>query len=424
MTQDPAGGSVPPETTAPPQPERRVSSLAALQSPGFRLLWFGGLFSGAAQTMQMTVNGYVMYDITGSPLQLGLTGLFAAIPILTFSLLGGAIADTVDRKRLLVFTQGIRLFPSFFLAFMATTGSIAPWHIYLVTLITSMSSIFDRPARQALVASLLPREHLTNAITLNSTVGQFYQIIGPSMAGAILAVGSAGASYSVNFCLFFIAYFAIILLKAPPVPARPGRGSLISMMGEGLQFLRGQREIFTLLILDFFWNGFAVYKQMMPIFAKDILEVGPVGNGLLLSAAAFGAFAASGAILLLGNIRKKGLVIMGCIWLYSIGLIAFGLSDWFLLSLPLAVMLGVVDQTAATLRNAFILIVTPDELRGRMEAIRITFTAGSPAIGNLQGGIIATLIGAPYAVALGGVILLVAVFTADRLVPSVRRTEA
>jgi MFS family permease len=419
VTQDSATGGSP----SPQPPAERISSIAALRSPGFRLLWFGGLFSGAAGTMQMAVNGWVMYEMTGSPLQLGLTGLFAALPILTFSLLGGAIADSVDRKRLLVVTQGIRLIPALLLAILASTDSLRPWHIYLVTLITSTSSIFDRPARQALVASLVPREHLTNAITLNSTVGQFYQIIGPTVAGVILGVASAGASYSLNFVLFVIAYLTIVLLKAPHVAARPGRGSLLSMMGEGLQFLRGQREIFTLLILDFFWNGFAVYKQMMPIFAKDVLEVGPVGNGLLLSGAAFGAFAASGAILLLGNVRKKGLVIMACIWLYSFGLIAFGLSPWFLLSLPLTVMLGIVDQTAATLRNAFILLVTPDELRGRMEAMRITFTAGSPAIGNLQGGIIASVIGAPYAVAMGGVILLVAVVIADRLVPSVKRAE-
>ncbi|HWC30545.1 MAG TPA: MFS transporter, partial [Dehalococcoidia bacterium] len=224
----------PPADSAPPE---RVSPIAALKHAQYRLLWSGGLCSGAAQTMQLFVNSYVVYEMSRSPLQLGLTGVFAALPVLTLSLLGGAVADRLDRRRLLVVTQGIRLFPSAFLAIMAAGGGLAVWQIYLVTFVSNMAGIFDRPARQALISSLVPREHLTNALTLNQIVHQFYMIIGPTVAGVVLAATNPSFTYGANFVLFAISWLAVIFLKAPVVAARARQGYL-SMIGEGLSFVK------------------------------------------------------------------------------------------------------------------------------------------------------------------------------------------
>ncbi|MPZ48825.1 MAG: MFS transporter [Dehalococcoidia bacterium] len=413
----------PPTAAEDDEKPDRVSPIAALKHGQYRLLWSGGLFSGAAQTMQLFVNSYVVYEISGSAFQLGLTGVFAAMPVLLFSLLGGAMADKLDRRRLLTVTQGIRLLPSLFLAVIAAGGGLAVWHIYLVTLLSNTAGIFDRPARQALVSNLVPREHLTNALTLNGIVGQFYNIVGPTIAGFVLAATDPTVSYATNFFLYMLAWFAVLLLKAPPTPARPGRGGYLSMIGEGIEFARGRPVILSLLVLDLFVTGFGsgVFRQLMPVFAKDVFEVGPSGLGLLVSSFALGAFIGSNLLLAAGDFKHKGRVILIALFIHGLALIAFGLVPWFYIVLPITVIAGISDQIGAVVRNAMILLMTPNELRGRMEAIRVTFTATAPPLGSIQGGIVATAIGAPLAVVMGGVVTVVAVTVADRIVPAIRK---
>jgi MFS family permease len=374
--------------------------------------------------MQLFVNSYVVYEISGSALQLGLTGVFAALPVLTFSLLGGAMADKLDRRRLLTVTQGIRLLPSLFLALVSGAGELAVWHIYLVTLVSNMASIFDRPARQALVSTLVPREELTNALTLNGIVGQFYNITGPVIAGFVLAATDPTASYATNFVLYALAWVAVLLLKAPPVQARP-RAGVLSMIGEGLVFVRERPVILWLLVLDIFVTGFGsgVVRQLMPVFAKDVLEVGPTGLGFLTGAFALGAFLGSNILLWAGDIQKKGQLVLACLIIHGLALIAFGLSPWFYVSLPIIVIAGCSDQIAAVTRNALILLLSPNELRGRIEAIRTTFTATAPPLGSIQGGIVATVMGAPFAVAIGGVITVVATLIVNQRVPAIRNSN-
>jgi len=421
----------PPADTAP----KRISPIAALKHSQYRLLWSGGLCSGAAQTMQVFVNSYVVYEISGSAFKLGLTGVFAAAPVLLFSLLGGAMADTMDRRRLLTITQGIRILPSLFLTILSANNGLDVWHIWAVTFLSNSASIFDRPARQALVSSLVPKEELTNALTLNSAVGQFYNIIGPTVAGFILVATGGGTSeaganptisYALNCGLFSLSWVAVLLLKAPPTPARPGRGGYLSLIGEGIQFVRGQPVILSLLILDMFVTGCGsgVFRQLMPVLAKDVLDVGPGGLGLLVSAFALGAFTGSNLLLLAGNIEHKGKVILAALMVHGFALIAFGLSPWFYLSLGITVVAGISDQIGAVVRNTLILLITPNEMRGRMEAIRVTFTATAPPIGGIWGGSIATLLGASAAVFIGGVVTVVSVTIADRLVPAIRKVTA
>jgi MFS family permease len=404
---------------------KRVAPLASLKHGQYRLLWAGGLCSGAAQTMQLFVNSYVVYEISGSAFQLGLTGLFAAIPVLLFSLLGGAMADTLDRRRLLTITHGIRVLPSLFLALVAAGDSLAVWHIYLVTFVSNTAGIFDRPARQALVSSLVPREELTNALTLNGIVNQFYHIVGPTIAGLVLAATDPTATYATNFGLYMLSWFAVLLLQAPPVMARP-RGGYLSLIGEGIRFVRGQPVILSLLVLDIFVTGFGsgVFRQLMPVFAKDVLEVGPSGLGLLVSAFALGAFIGSNLLLVAGDFQHKGRVILTALFIHGVALIAFGASDIFYLSLAITVIAGTSDQIGAVVRNALILLITPNEMRGRMEAIRVTFTATAPPIGSIQGGSVASAIGAPTTVLIGGIVTVVAVTAANLLVPAIRKVRA
>jgi predicted MFS family arabinose efflux permease len=270
----------------------------------------------------------------------------------------------------------------------------------------------------------VPREALTNALTLNGMVHQIYVIGGPTIAGAVLAATDPSVTYLTNFVLFGLAWVAVLLLKAPPAQGR-SRAGVLSLIGEGLVFVRARPVILWLLVLDMFVTGCGsgVFRQLMPVFAKDVFEVGPQGLGLMTSAWGLGAFVGSNLLLLAGDIQKKGRLILACLVIHGLALIAFSYTPWFFVALPIIVVAAISDQIAAVTRNVLILLLSPSELRGRIEAIRTTFTATAPPLGSIQGGIVASAMGAPFAVLIGGVITVGSTLVVDRLVPAIRRVQ-
>ena len=412
------------EDQKPPEsPDDRVGPLSALRYPGFRLLWAAGLFSGGGQQMLRVVNLWLVYDLTNSPLQLGFLGAFQAVPLILFSLVGGALADALNRRMLLLLTQVARIVLVLVLLLLAATDQLLVWHIYAITFFTTAVGVFDRPAQQALLAALVPRSHVTNAIVLNSMAFNMNRMVGPSVAGAVLAMSGAGAAYAINVALFGLALVAYLALRAPAVRERAGRPNMLAMMAEGVTFVTQTSLILALLVLDAFATVFGAYHALMPVFARDVLNVGGAGYGLLFAAPAVGALAGSLVVMFLGNLRRKGVVILVAVFFYALSLVAFGLSPWFWLSLGAGVALGFFDQLAATLRNAVILLITPDELRGRVESIRFMFIAGGPSLGGMQAGAVASLIGAPFTIALGGVVVAIATLGINLRVSQVRQAQ-
>ena len=420
---DPSASAPPGEADGDPEaPARRVHPLGPFRSPGFRMLWAGGFFSSGGQWMQRAINLWLVYQLTGSPLQLGLIGAFQALPLLLFSIIGGTTADAVDRRKLLIVTQGIRLLLAVSLVALAASQNLEVWHIYAVAFCTTTAAVFDGPARQALIPRLVPLEQVTQAVVLNSMMFQFSRMLGPGLAGALLAAGGGTGAYLANLCFFVAAWLCFALLRAPAT-AGSARPPFLKMMVEGVQFVRNTPVILGLLVLDAFANFFGAFEALMPVFAEDVLHVGAAGYGVLASAPALGAFLGSIMVMFFGHYQRKGTVVLSFVFCFSLALIGFGLSPYFYLSLFFAAAIGMFDQVAVTFRNTILLLVTPDELRGRVESIRIMFVFGAPSLGSIQAGAVAGLIGAPLTIAMQALLVGAAVVGISVKVPAIRRVR-
>ena len=415
--------SVEPPEPSSDAPPGNHGPLDVLRYSGFRLLWAGSICSNGAQEMQTVISSWLVYTLTESPFQLGLIGIFQAVPLILFSLAGGATADRVDRKKLLVLTQALRIIPAAVLLTLSITGALNMWILYAMTALGSAASVFDRPARQAMLPALVPRELVTNAVTFNTMTFQLNRVVGPSMAGVFLATAGPETAYGANALLFLIAWLAVVGLPKLPLHPPAGDTNMLTMMVEGLTFVTRSSLILSLLVLDAFATFFSAFRALMPIFAVEVLQVGPDGMGLLLSAPALGAVAGSGLVMFFGAVRRKGAIVLVAVFLYSLSILGFGLSPWFWLSLLLAFLMGGLDAIAATVRNSVILLISPDELRGRVESIRLVFVMGAPALGGVQAGAMASLLGAPITLALQALVVTAAVFGVHWKAPKIWELE-
>ena len=261
---------------------------ASLRYRDYSFLFMLALFAVSAQQMRLAQNLYQVYEISGSAFLLGMTGLAQGVPIFALGLFGGTLADFLDRKKILLITTFGNLIVAIALGVLTLTGLIQVWHILAGTAITSALNIVLNPTRMALISHLVPRSHLTNAVALNSSVSQGSHFIGPMLGGLSLAWMSTGNAYLFNALFYIPAAIAVVLLKTPAVDKTTReKFSMASYLG-GVKFLFSEPIILTLVMLDFIVVGFGYYRPLLPIFAKDILFVGPAGFGMLSSAPAIG----------------------------------------------------------------------------------------------------------------------------------------
>jgi predicted MFS family arabinose efflux permease len=374
---------------------------ASLHYREYRLIFFLSLFATTAQQMRQTQNFYQVYELSGSALQLGLTGLAQAVPIFAFGLFGGTLADFLDRRKLLLMTTGGNFLVAVALAVLTLTGTIQVWHILLGTALTSALNIVLNPTRMALISRLVPRSHLTNAVSLNSSVSQASHFIGPMLAGLSLAWMSTGNAYLANALCYFPAGIAIVLLRAPATDKKTRESfSPASILG-GLRFLFSEPIVLLLVMLDFVIVGVGYYRPLLPIFAKDILNVGPAGFGALSSAPAVGGMLGTVTLLLVGDVRKKGLLALGSFLAYALGVGIFALSTDFWLSLLLLGVLGLANSLQAVMRQTTFHLLTPDHVRGRAFAVFNMFSQGANSVGATEVGFMAALLGAPGSLLFG-----------------------
>ncbi|MBI4496970.1 MAG: MFS transporter [Chloroflexi bacterium] len=383
-----------------------VHPLDALRYPAFRLLWGGTLAASLAQQVQWVASSYLVYEITGSPFLLGLTGLFRALPLFLFSLAGGALADAVDRRKLLLITQSAATLISAGLTLLALESGLEVWHLYAATFLTASTSALFNPSRMALVPRRVPPAVLMNAVTFNTVAQQSSMLVGPVLAGLIVGAWGAAGAYGLCALGFGISVAASIGLPGGASPAGRERPGSLASVAAGVRFVGKQPALMALLALDFGVTFLAAYRFIMPVFAKDILGVGPEGLGLLLAAPGAGALVGSVSVIALGNVRHKGALVLGTTALFGLGVIAFSGSTWVPLSVALAALLGYLDSVSVITRNTIILLMTPDALRGRVQSVVQIVVQGSPALAGLQVGTVAALIGAAPALALGGLLCL------------------
>lgn len=355
----------------------------------------------------MAAVAWQVYALTHSPIALGVMGLFRVVPIILFSLIGGVVADSVNRRLLLLTTESTMVVMTVVLAILTLTGAINVWIVYILTGLQSAALAFDTPARQALIPSMVPAERLPNALSLMSTSSQLGAVIGPTLSGFIIAVYSVGAAYVVSAIGTIPVLIALLLIRPPRVEGDAPKISIAAAL-EGLHFVWNTPIILSTMALDFIATFFGSATALLPIFARAILRVGPEGYGILYAAPAAGAIA--GGVLMAFyavRIHRKGDLIIAAICLYAICTALFGASRIFALSLICLAGVGFSDTVSMVLRQTIRQLATPDALRGRMTSVNMVFFMGGPQLGEVEAGVVARFFGTPFSVISGGIAALI-----------------
>ncbi len=369
------------------------------------MLWAGLLISIAGSQMQLAAIHWHIRSLTGTPdpLALGGIGLARILPVIVFSLFGGTFADTYNRRTIIFITQSLMALTAAGLALLTFTGQIQIWHIYALTAIQAAAIAFDGPARQAIVPNLVDAQDLPSAFSLNSIAFNSGAVIGPALSGMVIATLGQGYTYFFNAVSFLAVIFALLAIGDIPQDVKKASGISLQAMSDGIRFIFTRKIIFSTMIMDFFATFFASANTMMPIVARDILQVGEVGYGFLISAQAIGSVSAGLVVSQLPNIRKQGPVFLSAVVLFGLATIAFGLSNSFLLAMFALVLIGAADAVSTIIRNTIRQLQTPDHIRGRMTSINQIFFQGGPQLGEVESGLVAAAFGVPFAIISGGI---------------------
>jgi MFS family permease len=386
----------------------------ALKHKRFRYLWLGLLISVAGTQMQLWALFWHIRTLTDQPIALGGVGLARILPVIIFSLIGGTIADTLNRRRIMLITQTSLALLALALGWLTLQGQINLGLIYAITALQAVAAAFDLPARQALVPNLVPARDLPNAFSLNSIAAQTGAIIGPALSGLVIAGLGQSYVYLINAVSFLAVILALILMGPVEQQSRvdkTGARPLVSLeaMREGVAFIVTHPIILSTMLLDFFATFFSSANTLMPIIAVDILKVGAVEYGWLSAAQALGALTAGLVISQMSQIRRQGPLFLTSVVAFGLATIFFGFVRSFWLAMLALVLIGAADSVSTIIRNTIRQLQTPDYIRGRMIGINQIFFTGGPQLGEVEAGTVAQFLGAPFAIVSGGIGCIVAV---------------
>lgn len=364
--------------------------------------------------MQITATSWLLYDLTNSAFQLGLNGLFRAVPTIFLSLFGGALVDRYERKRVLLLAQIGLMCLAFLLGILDQTGTIEVWHIYGITFLAGLLGTVEAPARQALLPALVPRAVLPNAIALNSLLWKGSVVLGPSVAGMVIAAAGTEAAFFANGLSFGAVVIALLLIVATSPPSS-NRAGFLRGVQEGLTYVQHESILVAVMAMEAASSLFGVDNAMLTIFARDVLHVGPSGLGFLQSARGLGAIL--GSVLLvsgLSGIRAQGRILVVSAIFYGASFASFGLSDSFPVSLVLLGCLGAADTIWGATRNTVLQLKSPDALRGRVMSIFHLTSRGLAPLAQTRTGLLVPLIGASETAFAGGLVIAGVVFLTTR----------
>ena len=394
--------------------------LAALRYRDFRLFWLSLLISNVGTWMQMTATNWLLYQLTNSPIQLGLNGVFRAIPAITLGLISGTFADRYDRRWLMLWTQLILGALSLALGILDHAGHIQAWQIYLFTFISSSVGSFDGPARQALFPSLVPRSVLPNAVALNSLLWKGAALIGPTLAGiAIATMGTAGAFYA-NGASFFAVVIALLLMRTSSPPVEKRR-HFLSETQEGFSYIVRRPVILGLTVMEAFGSVFGLDHAMLTILASDVFRVGAEGFGLLQSSRGLGAVIGSAIFISMGQRPNQGKMLFASAMLYGAGFALFGLAPSFPIALALLAFVGAMDTVWGAARGTILQMLAPEKFRGRVMGVFQLSNRGLHPLGQTETGFIVPLIGAREATFAGGMIISIMTLLTVWRVPEIAK---
>ncbi len=380
------------------------SSWSAFRYRDFRWVFIANFLANIGAQMQLMVVNWDVWRITQDKFALGLVGLVRILPIIVFSLVGGVIADAYDRRKLLIGVYTATMGFASVLAVASLSGQASIALIYAITALMSGLVALREPARAALLPNLVPPGQVANAVRLNSLLFTATAVLGPIFAGLLLAVARPGVAYAISAASFIVP--VVVLPFIHPRASVGGEKREISLKAfrEGWTFVWNKPLLWASMVLDFWATFFSSAMALLPVYATEILLVGPLGYGILSAAPAIGSIIGSAAMAQLGGrVRRQGEVMLWAVAVYGLATIIFGLSGAFLLSLLALGLTGLADSVSTMIRATLRQLLTPDRLRGRMISVNMIFYIGGPQLGEFEAGALAQITSAPFSVVFGGV---------------------
>ena len=375
---------------------------------------------------------WLVYDITSDPLALGLVGLAQFVPTVFLLLFSGHIADRSSRQSILLCTHGVMLLTAIGLLLFILSGERDVFILYAAMSIMGAARAFEQPAANALLPSLIPLEARKSALAINSIAAQLAVTVGPAVGGFIYSVSPSSVFFFAAimniFSVLQIQRLAAVTLKAStPLDATPDalpeqRRGLMSLLA-GIAYIRSRPEILGAITIDLLAVLFAGVTALLPVFARDVLDAGPIGLGLLKAAPAIGALVMGLQLMRHPIERWAGPLLLLTVAIYGVSILIFSLSTNFVLSLLMLALSGASDQISVLIRSSLVQLTTPDHLRGRVGAVNSLFIAGSNQLGQFESGVTAAWLGTVPAAALGGVAALVVVLASLVAFPALRRLD-
>ena len=388
--------------------ETRVSrTFKAFQYRDFRLMWIGACTSSIGTWMQIVAQGWLIYRLSHSAFLLALDQFLGGIPIFLFSLVGGVIADRMERRRILLGSQYIQLASAGLLTILVATGTVHVWEILFLSLVSGFAQAFGGPAYQALIPGLVDREDMPNAIALNSIQFNLAVTVGPALGGITLARLGEKWCFGLNALSFLAPILALSMISTRFLPQKT-TDSMLSSFKQGIQFVRRQGSMEALILLAFCMTALSMpLRTYFPVFVQDIFHRGPETYGQLLSVMGIGSICGSLAIASLGNFRHKGRVAVTMLIVLGLGITGFALSKSLAVSYLVVLLVGFAMMAVFATVNSLVQLITTDEMRGRvMSVYNFAFRGGMP-MGNLLSGWLVPLFGAPMVLGVNGLLLVV-----------------
>ncbi len=391
----------------------------------FRLLWVSLIISVSGSRMQFTALLWHISTLSSEPIALGMVGLARIIPVILFSLIGGAVADVVNRRTILFITQSVQTLTAATLGLLTLSGNIQLWHLYALTALEAVTFSFDLPARQSLTPNLVPAKDLPNAFSLQSIAFTVASIAGPVLGGIVLATPGLGQAYTYlfNAVSYLAIIFALIAMGDVPQEHETGEGGGINLaaIAEGVRFIISRPIILSSMLLDFVATFFSSATALLPLFTRQILHASEFEYGWLAAAEAIGAAVAAAIISQIDDIRPQGPILLGSVGIYGLATVLFGASSGFALAMFALMLVGVGDSVSTIIRNTIRQLLTPDYLRGRMTSVNQIFFMGGPQLGELEAGLAAQFFGVPFAIISGGIGCILGVTAIAKVWPSIAR---
>lgn len=393
-------------------------------SPAYRRLWAGLTVSNLGQQMAAVAVAVQVYRITGSSLAVGMTGAFAVVPLVVFGLYGGAIADVVDRRRLMLWASSGLAVLSVVLLVQALLGLASVWLLYLVVAAQSAFFAVNNPARAATIPRLVPPELLPAANALQQVTWSLGFTVGPLVGGALVATVGLSAAYAVDVVTFAAALYGVARL--PPVPPEGPSGSRagVASVLEGLRFLRRRQVVLMTFVVDLIAMVFGMPRALFPAVAGAFYGGGAATVGLLTAAPALGALVGAAFSGGLGRVRRQGRAVLWAVAGWGLAITLFGLSRTLWVGVTLLALAGLADMVSAVFRTTILQVATPDALRGRLQGVFIVVVAGGPRLGDVESGAVAALTNETVSIVSGGLLCILGVVLVAALVPSFARYDA